>query len=117
MSKKKKKKFKARFGPQAQVANSGVVNTGMPVHTSAPAAMVSPTTPPPAAATAVKSAPQPADSSANAVYASHRGEYQTIQADLIKVLIINGLLFAVIIAMYFINQSNPFLDSLYSRIF
>lgn len=52
-----------------------------------------------------------------AVYAAHAAEYKDLRVDLIRVIVVNGLLFAATIAMYFINQSNSFLDNWYSRLF
>lgn len=52
-----------------------------------------------------------------AVYTAHNREYKQIQSDLIKVVIVNGALFALIFGLYFVNRSNHFLDNLYNRFF
>lgn len=54
---------------------------------------------------------------AGAVYSAHDREYKQIQSDLIKVVIVNGALFALIFGLYFVNRSNHFLDNLYNRFF
>ncbi len=51
-----------------------------------------------------------------AAYAAHAREYRQVQSDLIKVLIVNGALFLVTIAAYFVNKSNGFLDKIYSSL-
>jgi hypothetical protein len=122
MGKKKKKKFKSRQNPSLNASASGTGMPNMVANTSAPttmAAPVQPTTPLPVAPTAsavIKPVANPVAKSSGA-YSAHRVEYQNIQSDLIKVLIINGILFGIVIAMYIISQSNPFLDTLYDRIF
>lgn len=57
------------------------------------------------------------ETKANSVYAAHREEYRYITADLIRVGIINGLFLAGVIALYYANRTNHFLDSWYSKIF
>ena len=53
----------------------------------------------------------------NAAYSAHAREYHQVQRDLLKVLLVNGTLFLVTLALYFVNRSNGFLDNLYSKIF
>lgn len=104
MSRRKRRKFRQQYAPSSQ----GVVSA----------------TPQQAVAQAVAN-PHPAvtpesskqDSASAAVYSSHDKEYRQIQSDLIKVVIVNGALFALVFALYFLNQSNHFLDNLYNRFF
>ncbi len=68
---------------------------------------------------AVISSPQPsvqADRN-SAVYTAHQEEYKFISKDLIRVAVINTLFFAAVIAVYFINQNNPFLENWASKLF
>ncbi len=53
----------------------------------------------------------------NAAYSAHAGEYHQVQKDLLKVLLVNGTLLLLTLAIYFINRSNGFLDNFYSKLF
>ena len=53
----------------------------------------------------------------SSVYAAHQDEYKNISSDLIKVVIVNGLFLVGVLVLYFINKSNPFLDSWYNWLF
>lgn len=103
MSKRKKRKFKSQYSPAVQPVasqvNRAVNQTSLPER-SAPV-----------------DRPKVDNSPASGVYSAHAKEYKQIQADLIKVVIVNGALFALIFVLYFINQSNQFLDNLFNRFF
>lgn len=47
---------------------------------------------------------------------SHEAEYSIIKHDLIKVLALNVLYFAFILALYFSNQKSHFLDAWFNKI-
>ena len=51
-----------------------------------------------------------------AVYQAHHAEYNAISSDLIRVAIINGFFLAAVIALYFIDRSNPFLKGLFEKL-
>lgn len=57
------------------------------------------------------------DSKTAGAYQAHAEEYRNISRDLIKVIIINGLFLAAIFVLYYINKTQPFLDSWYSKLF
>lgn len=63
-------------------------------------------------------APTPALVDRNAsVYQAHQAEYRLISGDLIRVAIINAVFLAAVLALYFVNKSNPFLDQLFEKLF
>jgi|GEM_PF-1300678 hypothetical protein len=113
MSKKKKKKFKPSYVPQRTGGQKiETVNPVMTAVATSPAPVSKPTS------SAVMTFSDSRQAIANhAAYNSHQAEYSNINKDLIKVVIVNGLLFAAILVVYFLNNSNPFLDDLYNRIF
>ncbi len=47
---------------------------------------------------------------------SHDGEYGIIQHDLIKVLILNALYLAGVLALYFTNQKSHYLEAWFSKV-
>ncbi len=51
------------------------------------------------------------------VYQAHQAEYKIISRDLIRVAVINGTFLAIVIALYFVDKRNPFLDSWFHKIF
>lgn len=53
----------------------------------------------------------------SAAYQAHQAEYRNITHDLIRVAIINTFFLLVVIALYFANKSNPFLDSWLDKLF
>jgi anaerobic C4-dicarboxylate transporter len=71
-------------------------------------------TPVVAAQSAVAATPVSKDAS---VYSAHREEYKHISSDLIRVLIVNGIFLIGVLILYYINKTNPFLDSWYNWIF
>lgn len=48
---------------------------------------------------------------------SHVAEYKIIKHDLIKVVILNALYFAGVIALYFSNKQSGFLEKWFAKIF
>jgi hypothetical protein len=46
----------------------------------------------------------------------HAAEYRIIKMDLIKVIILNAVYLAVILALYFSNQKSHFLDNWFARL-
>ncbi|HMQ01969.1 MAG TPA: hypothetical protein PKD79_02790 [Candidatus Doudnabacteria bacterium] len=119
MSKKRKKKFQTNFGKPKSV--TGERNQGMAISSSA---RVSQLATPVSSSSFEDSSPavfaKPVsrmNTATNSAYASVAGEYQVIRGDIVKVLIVNGLLFAIVILMYFLNQSNGFLDAWFDRVF
>lgn len=53
----------------------------------------------------------------NVAYSAHAKEYNQVQKDLLKVLLVNGTLLLLTLTLYFVNRSNGFLDNLYSKLF
>lgn len=51
------------------------------------------------------------------VYQAHQAEYKIISRDLIRVAVINGTFLAIVLALYFVDKSNPFLDAWFHKIF
>lgn len=102
MSKRKKRKFKSSYSPVAQPTANPVSHS---VHHAS-----SPDRP------SVTDRPK-ADNPTLAAYSAHAREYKQIQTDLIKVSIVNGVLFALVLGLYFLNQSNGFLDNLFNSFF
>ena len=47
---------------------------------------------------------------------SHEAEYRIIKHDLIKVLVLNVVYFALIIGLYVANQKIQFLDTMFSKL-
>ena len=50
------------------------------------------------------------------VVMSHEAEYRIIKHDLIKVLVLNVVYFALIIGLYVANQKTQFLDTMFSKL-
>lgn len=103
MSKKKKKKY-------YQQAVSNFSSTANDL-TSAVAGGVSSVT---SAVSTIK--PVVTDKQA-AVYNAHNAEYAMVRHDLVRVLVVNGLFLAGVIALYYVNKSNPFLEAWYQKLF
>lgn len=105
MSKKKKKKkyYQQAVNPAPAFAATSEATPSASV--AAPA---------PVAATA-KPAVVP-DKSGGA-YSAHEEEYRTVRSDLIRVALVNGVFLAAVLALYYANKSNPFLNDWYSKIF
>ena len=53
---------------------------------------------------------------ADGVYAMHEKEYQLVRTDLLRVLIVNILFLAGVLAIFFVNKSNPFLQAWYDKV-
>ncbi len=104
MSKKKKKK--KYYQPST---NSAPAFTATSASQSVAATMSTATTAP-SVAKAVN------DKSAVA-YSAHEEEYRTVRSDLIRVALVNGIFLAAVLALYYVNKSNPFLADWYSKIF
>lgn len=51
------------------------------------------------------------------VYNAHAEEYKIVRHDLIRVVVVNGLFLAAVLALYFSNKSNPFLEAWYQKLF
>ncbi len=51
------------------------------------------------------------------VYNAHNEEYAMVRHDLIRVAIVNGLFLAAVLALYFVNKNNPFLEAWYQKLF
>lgn len=68
-------------------------------------------------ATSHSDQPRPALDKQASVYQAHQAEYKIISRDLIRVALINGTFLAIVIAIYFIDKQNPFLESWFHKIF
>jgi hypothetical protein len=55
----------------------------------------------------------PSNSGAN----QHAEEYRIIRTDLIRVLIVNAIFLAAVLAVYFTNQQSNYLEQIYNKIF
>lgn len=95
MSKKKKKKYY-----QQTVSNS--VNTANAVV---------------AGAGSVAAVASPVVDKQASVYSAHEEEYRMVRSDLIRVALVNGLFLAAVLALYYVNRSNPFLEAWYKKLF
>lgn len=103
MSKKKKKKYyQQSVNNVSNVANTsgGVAGTSQ-TSSMATASFVKP-------AVVDKLTP---------VYNAHAEEYKIVRHDLIRVVVVNGLFLAAVLALYFSNKSNPFLEAWYQKLF
>ena len=47
---------------------------------------------------------------------AHEAEYRIIKFDLIKVIILNAVYLVAILALYFANRSNGFLDNWFAKV-
>jgi hypothetical protein len=55
-------------------------------------------------------------SAAHVAGISHEAEYRIIKFDLIKVLILNAVYLAAILALYYANRQSGFLDNWFARV-
>lgn len=120
MGKKSKKKFNKKRRKQKQQTQNPATSTISPSITTVQATQ---TTPPEMSGsdavrkqknrTARKSA---ATVKQETIYAAHAKEYRFITGDLYRVLVVNGLFLIGIVVLYFINRSNPFLQSWYNQL-
>ncbi|MEZ4180313.1 MAG: hypothetical protein R3B41_02235 [Candidatus Doudnabacteria bacterium] len=103
MSKKKRKQFK-----QPNRAPQSSVNS----QTGAPSTIIN-------AVSSASNLPQSTQTSSitNTVYQAHQEEYDLISKDLIRVIVVNGLFFVALVVLYYYNQSHPFLQDIYQKLF
>ena len=109
MSKKKKRKFHHSPNPQPSV---GPVNnsTGMSGMSGVSAVSASSFSSP-------RTAPAPAGaSSALNVSDAHAQEYQVIKHDLIKVVILNSVFLAGVLALYYTNLNSHYLERWFGQV-
>jgi hypothetical protein len=111
--KKKKKKFKPSFVPQSTAQKIAQPVAPITAEISTPS---SPLTKPTSTG-AITSSGSRQETANFAAYDAHQAEYDNINKDLIKVMLVNGLLFGAIVLVYFLNNRNHFLDNLYNWIF
>lgn len=103
MSKKKKKKYYQQ--PVSNVSSAGNTPVGA-VTTSQ------------TSSTATMAAAKPAVvDKLTPVYNAHAEEYKIVRHDLIRVAVVNGLFLAAVLALYYSNKSNPFLEAWYQKLF
>ncbi len=103
MSKKKKKKYYQQ--PVSNVSSAGNTPVGS-VTTSQ------------TSSTATTAAAKPAVvDKLTPVYNAHAEEYKIVRHDLIRVAVVNGLFLAAVLALYYSNKSNPFLEAWYQKLF
>lgn len=108
---KKKKKYQQQFansaGNMATAVNDTVNNVTSSV-SNVIANTVTPMTQPKAGGNMDKQ---------SAFYNSHAEEYRMIRSDLIRVVVVNGLFLVAVLALYYVNRSNPFLEAWYNKLF
>lgn len=51
------------------------------------------------------------------ISAGHAAEYRIIKHDLIKVIVLNVLYLAAVLALYYSNKQSGFLETWFSRVF
>lgn len=51
------------------------------------------------------------------ISASHAAEYRGIRNDLIRVVVLNVIILAAVLAIYFTDQKSHYLEQIYSRLF
>ncbi len=121
--KKKKKKFHQQFGGQAinNVANNvadGAGNMASAVTNSLNSAVSEAVS---NVSSGVTPMIQPKTNGnmdkQSAFYNSHADEYRMIRHDLIRVVVVNGLFLVAVLALYYANRSNPFLEAWYQKLF
>ncbi len=95
MSRKNRNKFKNKY--RAREENRGEIEA--PVTSSASAA--------------VASAPAKGMSGA---FAQHAAEYRTINADLIRLIVLNGIMLAAVFALYYANKSSGIVEKLFHQL-
>jgi hypothetical protein len=62
------------------------------------------------------SSPSPAHIPANS-NGQHAAEYKIITQDMIRLIVLNGIMLAAVLAVYFTNRSSGYLERIYSQIF
>jgi hypothetical protein len=70
-----------------------------------------------ASGSAVTPAPAVARGSTDGLMAAHADEYRVISRDLIRLVLLNGLMFAVVLVVYFTNRSSGYLERIFERLF
>jgi hypothetical protein len=101
MSKKNKYKFRQR--PNVVANNSGEVVTNVNVPSSS--------------ATVVSPAPVSGMRGATAgAMAVHTAEYKIISRDLIRLIVLNGIMLAAVLVVYFTNKNNGYLERIFHNL-
>ncbi len=103
MSKKKKKKYYQQPASNVSSVSNTSVGTVATAQTSSTATMTA-------------SKPAMVDK-LTPVYNAHAEEYRIVRHDLIRVAVVNGLFLAAVLALYYSNKSNPFLEAWYQKLF
>lgn len=49
--------------------------------------------------------------------ASHSAEYKVINGDLIRLVVLNGLMLALVLVVYFTNQKSQYLEKIFTKLF
>ncbi len=69
-------------------------------------------------ASTTSSAPSAIGSSrSNGAFAQHAAEYRTIRNDMIRLVILNGIMLAAVVVLYYANRSSGIVEKLYTQIF
>lgn len=101
MSKKKKKKYYQQASSGAASVASGTASVPNSVSNSMN----------------TTSSAKPVVDKLTPVYSAHAEEYRLIRNDLIRVAIVNGIFLAAVLALYYVNRTNPFLETWYNKLF
>lgn len=63
---------------------------------------------------------QPTTSNAgvnNSSSSGHAAEYRIISADLVRLVVLNGLMLALVLVVYFTNQKSQYLEKIFTKLF
>ena len=71
----------------------------------------------PEASAHADSSPMRSMSGSPSAQAQHAAEYKIISKDLIRLVVLNGLMLAAVLVLYFANKSSGIVEKLYSQIF
>ncbi len=61
-------------------------------------------------------APQSSSDNSGA-FAQHTAEYKIISRDLVRLVILNGVMLAAVLALYYVNRSSGVVEKLFHQIF
>ncbi len=96
MSKRNRNKFRSRDYNHRAVSATATGNSSASVAASTPAR---------------------AASGLSGAQAQHAAEYKIIRSDMIRLVVLNGIMLIAVLALYYVNKSSGIVEKLYSQLF
>lgn len=68
-------------------------------------------------ATPISTINSPVASGNDGAFAHHKAEYRIISSDLVRLVVLNGIMLAAVLALYYVNRSSGIVEKLFNQIF